>query len=183
MQSNKQLQQTLGKWDPPKLHDATRTCLKAFSVVSFVWTSTPTIPLPVLPLVFLLFYMSSSNADSMYFLWSLHLPRSRCHTQPLGCCSTPSFSKLVWRQAAGVLWLEDQRASERWSPSERGCVGGGEKVYTHVLQTASSVPQERRRAYRTRRPQSHKLNFSSCVRPLQNICAFFFFQAAGGTFY
>lgn len=67
--------------------------------------------------------MSSSYTDTVYFLWSPCLSLFRCHTQPLGCLtavSPPSCScsVLVWRQAAGVLWLKDQRASERWSPSE-----------------------------------------------------------------
>lgn len=91
----------------------------------------------------LLFYMLSSNADTVRFLWRLCRSTSRCHTQPLGCLTAvlpPSFSTRVWRQAAGVLWLQDQRASERWSPSERGCVGGGEKVCTFFFPFPFSVP-------------------------------------------
>lgn len=75
------------------------------------------------------------------FLLKPTLSFSLCHTQPLGCLTAvlpPCLSMPVWRQAAGVLWLEDQRASERWSPCEPGCVGGGgEKVYTFIFSLPS----------------------------------------------
>lgn len=74
------------------------------------------------------------------FLLKPTLSCSLCHTQPVGCLTAvlpPCLSMPVWRQAAGVLWLEDQRASERWSPCEPGCVGGGEKVYTFLFSLPS----------------------------------------------
>ncbi len=52
----------------------------------------------------------------------------------------------VWRLAAGVLWLEDQRASERRSPSELNCLcrRRRENLRFH-FQTLSSLCNRRER--------------------------------------
>lgn len=68
-------------------------------------------------------FMLSSNAGTLYFPWSLCLS-SLLHpfvsAAWLLSCFHPTLP--VWTQAAGVLRLGDQRASERQSPSKLGCL-------------------------------------------------------------
>jgi len=120
--------------------------------------------LPLLHLVPLMFYTLSSNRCCVFPLKPVSISPLLSHPTSwlFDCCSPPSFCMLVWRQAAGVLWLEDQRASERWSPSELGCVGGGEKVYTSIFRVCL-LWNRKASAYPAPRPQSHQSNISACA--------------------
>lgn len=116
-------------------HAATCTCVKVLNITEWQKVSDKLLRLLHLCHILLPSYFT---CYTVYFFWSrLYLSLS----------VTPSLSA-AWLLffppvspclcEAGVLWLEDQRASERWSPCEPGCVGGGgEKVYTFIFSLPS----------------------------------------------